>query len=276
MFRKRFAVAWVVAAAALTAPACAVAQEPDANPEITERLVRGDFTVAHRPTVPVAAAERVADRVEAARAMISAYLAQSPEYAGPPYDTPLEIVIDPERFGPFQSRSSIYLPEARVLNAHDGVEDARTDLGIVHEMTHVLAASFNRENRDRFYDDGLAVFLQHRFGWEPNYPDFGLDLYLAVARAAAEHGGLVPLADAEEVRGASETRIGRKLAYLEEGAFTQFLIERYGLDAYFRVYQGAAPAEVTGRTLDELEADFFALVRATAGRAGVELAEAAD
>lgn len=174
----------------------------------------------------------------------------------------MRVVIDPDRFSPYQSRNEIRIPEARVLNLFNGVSDARIDLGIVHEVTHVLAASYARKNGDRFYDDGLAVYLQHRFGFAPNYPDFGLDLYAAVARSAAEYGNLVPLAEAEAVRGNRENSVGRRLAYLQEGAFTQFLIENHGLDDYIAIYQGANPKEVTGLTFAELESAWINLIRA--------------
>lgn len=226
-------------------------------------IVRDDFSVHYSENVPDAAAELVADRVQAALKLVRAYLAQAPSYSGPPYDWPMKVVIDPDRFSPYQSRNEIYLPEARVLNLFNGVEDARIDLGIFHEVTHVLAASYARKNRDRFYDDGLAVYLQHRFGFTPNYPDFGLDLYAAVARSAAEYGDLVSLAEAEAVRGNRENSVGRKLAYLQEGAFTQFLIENYGLDDYISIYQGANPQEVTGHTFAELEAAWANMIRAT-------------
>ncbi len=226
-------------------------------------IVRDEFSVEYGENVPVAAAELVADRVEAALKVVRAYLGQAPSYSGPPYDWPMKVVIDPDRFAPYQLRNEIYLPEARVLNLFDGVEGARIDLGIVHEVTHVLASSYARKNRDRFYDDGLAVYLQHRFGFSPNYPDFGQDLYVAVAKSAREYGDLVPLAQAEAVRANRENSLGRKLAYLQEGAFTQFLIENYGLDDYIAIYQGADPKDVTGSTFAELEAAWAEIIHAT-------------
>ena len=227
------------------------------------KIVHDDFSVEYGENVPEAAAELVADRVEAALKLVRAYLAQAPSYSGSPYDWPMKVVIDPDRFGPYQLRNEIYLPEARVLNLFNGVEDARIDLGIVHEVTHVLAASYAREDRDRFYDDGLAVYLQHRFGFTPNYPDFGQDLYVAVAKSAKVHGDLVPLAEAEAVRANRKDSVGRKLAYLQEGAFTQFLIENYGLDAYISIYHGADLKDVTGSTFAELEAAWAKMIRAT-------------
>lgn len=222
----------------------------------------GELTLRYTKAIPVEAVEMMATRAEAGFTVVRAFLAQAETYAGEPYDTPIEILIDPDQQPPYQRGSTIRLPEARILNIYNGVKDGRTDIGLIHEITHVLAASFNRQNRDRFYDDGLAVFLQHRFGPTPNYPDFGADLYVATARVASEHGGYLKLAETEATRRKTKSRTGRKLAYLQEGAFTQFLIESYGLDAYFRIYHGTDLEAVTGKTLEALEADWQAMLGA--------------
>lgn len=251
----------VALAAASIAPASVFAQQEQAADEMYTTYTHGEFTVDYRADhVPLEGVRLVADRVERSLRIIRAFLALSDTYEGPPYDTPLRVVIDPEQFSPYQFGSNIALPEARVLNIVNEVEGARVDIGIIHELAHVLAASYNRSNRDRFYDDGIAVYLQHRFGPTPNYPNFGEDLYIATARAAEIHGGLIPLAITEETRGSAETRIGRQLAYLQEGAFTQFLIERYGLDAYFRIYHGNPLENVTGKSLADLEVEWTVVI----------------
>ncbi len=245
------------------APMPLPAQQPTPPAERYRTLELGEFTVDYRPDhVPIEGVRLVAHRVEAALGIVRTYLAQSTAYQGPPYDTPLRVVLDPERFSPYQFGSNIALPEARVLNLVNEVEDARIDLGIIHEIVHVLAASYAREDQDRFYDDGIAVYLQHRFGSTPNYPDFGEDLYVATARMAERHGGLIPLAITEETRGSAETPVPRQLAYLQEGAFTQFLIERYGLDTYFRIFHGLPLEEATGASLSQLEAEWTVLIDA--------------
>lgn len=225
-------------------------------------LARGEITVRYQEVVPLEAVEMVAARAEAGFAIVRAFLAQAPTYAGEPYTEAIEIIIDPDQFAPYQSRATIRLPQTRVLNIHNGNTEERTDIGMIHEVTHVLAASFNRSNRDRFYDDGLAVYLQHRFGVEPNYPNFGEDLYVATVKVAADHGGFIPLAETEATRHASETRTSRRLAYLQEGAFTQFLIENYGLNAYFRIYHGEDLEAVTNKSLNELESDWLTVLTA--------------
>lgn len=225
-------------------------------------LTRGEITVHYEEPVPLAAAEMVAARAEAGFAIVRAFLAQAQTYAGEPYSAAIEIIIDPEQFAPYQRGATIRLPQTRVLNIHNGNTEERTDIGMIHEITHVLAASFNRSNHDRFYDDGLAVYLQHRFGEEPNYPNFSEDLYVATVKFAARHGGFIPLAETEATRRAAETRTSRRLAYLQEGAFTQFLIENYGLNAYFRIYHGEDLETVTNKSLDELESDWLTVLTA--------------
>jgi len=247
------ALALTVQPAGATGPAC------------DNQVAHSDFTVCFSDAVSEDAALWVAHRVDALRALVQAYLQDADTYAGAPYDTPLIVYIDPDRFSPYQLGSAIHLPEARVLNAVENRPDSRQDLGIVHELTHVFAASAFRDNRDRFYDDGLAVFLQHRFGDKPNYPDFGEDLYVATARAMRAHGALIPLSEAEAVRGSGQDRTARRLAYLQEGAFTQYLIERFGLNAYFRIYQGAAVQGVTGVSLAQIEQDWRGLIETVAG-----------
>ena len=54
----------------------------------------------------------VADQVEAGLRIVRADLAQAETYEGPPCDTPLVVIIGPERFVPYQSRPTIRLPEA--------------------------------------------------------------------------------------------------------------------------------------------------------------------
>lgn len=247
--------------AALAVLASQSASQPAAACE--NRVERAHFSVCYNDAVPETAALWLADRVEVAYHLVQTYLADVQTYAGPPYDTPMVVHIDPDRPVPFQRGPNYYVPQARALAAFEGRTDVRSDIAIVHEVVHVLAASAYRQDRNRFYDDGLAVFLDHRFGMEASYPNYGEDLYIATARAAHEHGGLIPLEEAERVRRAQESRISRRLAYLQEGAFTQYLIERFGLNDYFRIYHGEEIETVTGHSLAELEADWIVLIEAT-------------
>ena len=224
------------------------------------KIQKQSFSVSYGAEMPEAAAELVAARVDAGIQYVSGYLEQSTHYRRPQEAAFIEVIIHPDK-GPYQLRNSIFVPQERVLNLHAERAGARTDLNLVHEITHVLAESAGRKNRDRFYDDGLAVYLQHRFGGEASYPNFGQDLYIAFARAAADHGTTIPLAQSEAVRNGRETASGRKLAYIQEGAFTQFLIERHGLDDYLRLFNGEDYETVLGTSMASVEADWRALMQ---------------
>lgn len=223
-----------------------------------------EFSVVHKSSLPAAGVTGVADQVTDARRQVLAWLSQSSTWSGPPYDKPLRVLIDPDTHTPSQMRSTIYVPEARVLSALErgGLENA--DLGIVHEVTHVLAASAFRKDRDRFYDDGLAVYLQYQFGPASSYPTFGQALHLATADAAIMHGGLLPLESVDEARRATESSL-RLRGYLQAGSFTQYLIENFGIDAYFRIYQGNDIDTVTGMPFSALEARWRTLIQSIEG-----------
>jgi hypothetical protein len=53
----------------------------------------------------------------------------------------------------------------------------------------------------------------------------------------------------------------RTLAYLENGSFTQFLIDTYGIAPLMRVYRGAGPwTEVFGCDMEVLEKGWLELL----------------
>ena len=215
------------------------------------RVERDDFTVVHSATLPQVAVDEVSARTERAIRRVSAWLRQSESYVGSPYSRKMRVLIDPEKATPSQMRSTIFVPEGRVRAAHEAGELANGDFGIVHEVTHVLAASAYREDRNRFYDDGLAVYLQQKFGPLNNYPVRGPDIHIAVVELVASYGELLPLADADQARRESGDR--RRLGYLQLGSFTQYLVENYGVDAYMRIYNGADFQGVTGLTMEDAE-----------------------
>lgn len=223
------------------------------------------FTIEYDENVPLGVVEQLASRVSENRNVILGYLNQSKQYKGTPIKEGLIVYVSKKHRIPYQYLNTIHIPEKRVLSAFLKDHSDKNGMAIIHELVHVYAVSAFRKQKKkgyggRFFDDGLAVFLQHRFGEAPGYPDFGKDLYRAVAKASVKYGGLIPLAEAETVRNSSKSGIGRRLAYLQEGAFTQFLIENYGLDSYFRLYFGENFSAVTGRTFAELEQDWISLI----------------
>ena len=218
--------------------------------EIVTRQFDG-FEIVHLASLPDEGVDEVAAQVNRAIQQVTTWLEQSDSYQGPPYKKQMRVLIDPEETTPAQMRSTIFVPEVRVREALRSGSLANVDLGIVHEITHVLAASAYRKDRNRFYDDGLAVYLQHIYGPPNNYPVLGTNIHKAVADVAQEHGSLIPLSDADQARRDSGVR--RRLGYLQLGSFTKFLVDNFGVDSYIRIYQGAPLVEVTGLDLQALE-----------------------
>ena len=82
------------------------------------------------------------------------------------------------------------------------------------------------------------------------------------AAAARARGGLLALEDTESSRRNPPDREALRLAYLQEASFTQHLIERFGLDAYLRIYYGESPDDVVGSTLVDLDGEWRAFIGA--------------
>lgn len=225
-----------------------------------------DFTVIYDTNVPINVIEKLAREIEHNIKIVQSYLKQSKEYEGTPIKERLLVYISKTKRIPYQDWNTIHIPESRVLKAFgEEHEYEGKGLAIIHELTHVYSVSAFRKKKkngyeDRFFDDGLAVFMQHRFGEEAEYPNFGIDLYRSVAIKSHKYGALISLEQAEEIRHSSKTGLGRQLAYLQEGAFTQFLIENYGLDKYFRIYQGQAIKSVTGKSFITLEQEWSEMI----------------
>ena len=234
-------------------------------PTFAKTFNAGDFTIEYDDNVPTSIVDKLASRVSKNRKIVKAYLSQSKEYKGTPIREDLVIYISKKRRTPYQDWNTIHIPEKRVLSAFSTEELKNSGMAVIHELTHVYAVSSFRKSKkneyeDRFFDDGLAVFLQHRFGESPEYPNFGQDLYQAVAKTSISYGGLIPLAESEAVRHSAKTGVGRRLAYLQEGAFTQYLIENYGLDKYLRIYAGENIQSITGKNFSQLEKEWLALI----------------
>ncbi|MEM8933540.1 MAG: hypothetical protein AAGE94_20285, partial [Acidobacteriota bacterium] len=175
-------------------------------------------------------------------------------YLGIDFDQPIVIDLSTIHGVPRQWRNNIYLPADRVGKAD------KLGLSIVHEITHVVAISADRFDRGRFYDDGLAVYLQTRFGQVSSFPDFGRDLHEETVAVAESEGGFLPLATTEHTRRNTRSASERRLAYLQKGSFTRFLIELAGLEDYWRVYRGESLDAVYGRDLAALEAEWLVAI----------------
>jgi hypothetical protein len=132
---------------------------------------------------------------------------------------------------------------------------------VVHELTHIIAGA-GQDDGD-VLDEGLAVYLQRKFGGpgDRSFPAGERDLHEETVRLMAQCKLSFPLALTAHVR--REIRRGpkRTLAYLENGSFTQFLVDTYGIDALMRVYRGASSwTEVFGCEMEVLEKSWIELL----------------
>lgn len=168
------------------------------------------------------------------------------DFLGATLRGPITIKIDPYQDIPFTTRDgTILLPVDRVANRRSAV---------THEIIHVIARSIGKS--DRFLDEGLGVYMQERFGEDPSYPNFGRELHRETVRLAGGIGYLIPLVNVEATRLASKGGTERQLAYLQEGSFVKYLIERYGIGQFMTMYKGLTYEATYGKPITELEQEW--------------------
>ena len=210
-------------------------------------LASGPFDILYRDVDRAAVERVVVPRAHRAFDDVTSYL-------GIDYPGTIIIHLANQHRIPRQWRNNIYLPADRVEG------ESRFGLSVVHEITHVVAISAYRREPNRFYDDGLAVYLQSRFAAVSSFPEFGNDLHQETVATAEAEGGFLPLATTERIRQTTRSASERRLAYLQEGSFTRFLIESRGLEDYLRVYYGESLDTVYGLDLEALEAEWLATI----------------
>ncbi len=261
---QRWVAAWMFLVSIPVIDVQAQAHGSDA-PEI-QRFDGPGIRVVYAAPVTEPMAERIAELVERAKVRVLAYLRQSDAYPDDRAAVPIRVLIDPDATAPSQMRSTIFIPQQRVLDFFDAAVEQDVSLAITHEVVHVLAVSAYRREQGRFFDDGLAVFLQAELDDLPAYPNFHRGLHIETAAAASRRGSLIDLDRTEESRRNPPNQQDLALAYLQEGSFAQYLIERHGLDAYLRIYYGQSPEEAVGASLESLDRDWRALIGELADR----------
>jgi len=133
-----------------------------------------------------------------------------------------------------------------------------------HELVHKLDSQLGGDLRPTFFVEGLAVYLSGgHFKQEPLIPR---------AAALLDQGMYLPLAPLAERFYTSQHEIG----YLEAGALIEYMIGRWGDDAFYRFYRDIHPLEGNGSqaaainaallqhfqlTLGELENNFLQTLR---------------
>ena len=125
---------------------------------------------------------------------------------------------------------------------------ARENTGtLLHEIVHIYAPHHNR-----FLAEGLAVYLQATLAGNPAFPNFGKDLRRLAAQSLAGVDSLEALHRLQTPRPLG-TVMEEKTAYILAGSFVGFVIERYGVALFRRLYETANYETVYGQSFEALE-----------------------
>lgn len=124
---------------------------------------------------------------------------------------------------------------------------------LAHEVTHLLMGV----SPWRFLREGLAVYAQEHFG-DLAFPNLFRPVNLATL-AEFRRGLFLSLTDLQkDFYFSGETR---RLAYLEAGSFTKYLINHYSYNKFREVYYTADYLSVYGKSLSELEREWLSSLR---------------
>ena len=132
---------------------------------------------------------------------------------------------------------------------------------ITHELGHLIAG---RPALHSFLSEGLAVHLQARIGLHASYPNGDEDLHIVTARVIRDHGSIIPVRRLDETKGylGANAHMVHRLAYLQMGSFTAYLIDTHGLEKYLAIYNRAVPfEEIYGKSLDRLFSEWETFIR---------------
>jgi hypothetical protein len=121
---------------------------------------------------------------------------------------------------------------------------------LLHEIVHIYAP-----NNNRFLAEGLAVYLHTVLAGNPAFPNFGGDLRRLSVRSLS---GVNSLAILNRVRTPRPlgTVMDEKTAYILAGSFVGFLLERYGLALFRRLYETEHYEQVYGKSFETLETEW--------------------
>jgi hypothetical protein len=124
------------------------------------------------------------------------------------------------------------------------------DGALLHEIVHVYAP-----NGNRFLAEGLAVYVHQKLAGNRAFPNFGRPLD---SEARARLSGIQSLEGLDGVRTPAPlgTVLREQDAYVLAGSFVGFLIERYGLEDFRKLYDGGSYETAYGRSLGVLEKEW--------------------
>jgi len=141
----------------------------------------------------------------------------------------------------FGNRGLVEMPLRGVRNS---------DGALLHEIVHIYAP-----NDNRFLAEGLAVYAHQKLAGNRAFPNFGRAL------DGEARGRLSAIESIEGLNGVrTPTPLGTVLreqdAYVLAGSFVGFLIERYGLEDFRKLYESGSYEGAYGKSLGALEKEW--------------------
>jgi hypothetical protein len=124
------------------------------------------------------------------------------------------------------------------------------DGALLHEMVHIYAP-----NDNRFLAEGLAVYLHHKMAGNPAFPNFGKSLDAEARERLSQIESLDRLNAVRTPRPLGRV-LNEQSAYIFAGSFVGFLIEKYGLLEFRKLYESGAYESAYGKSLRELEKEW--------------------
>jgi hypothetical protein len=130
---------------------------------------------------------------------------------------------------------------------------------ITHEVAHVIAGNHIGLPNSLFFAEGFATYQMDA--------DVQAAGYVPAIQAAAwaYQAGILPTLAFLRDEATYEGRVRRRLEYDAAGSFSQFLIEKYGLEAYTELYRTRVPEQVLGVDWQQLEEQWHAYLEPLAG-----------
>ncbi|WP_446688947.1 hypothetical protein [Priestia megaterium] len=151
---------------------------------------------------------------------------------------------------------------------------------LAHELTHTMlgfgelsSSNFNEKN-GYFTQEGMAVYLQEKLS--PNkkiFPTNSLEIH-SLMKFIYENGREIPLKQltsntvSHDYFNSNDKTIANRLlweSYIEAGSFVEFLIDKYGIENFLKVYNSpniqVALNKVYKKSLDDLENDWLSFIK---------------
>src|SRR5262245_46582523 len=121
---------------------------------------------------------------------------------------------------------------------------------LLHEIVHIYAP-----NDNRFLAEGLAVYLHQKLASNPAFPNFGKPLDAEARARLREIDSLDRLNGVRTPRPLSSV-LNEASAYIVGGSFVGFLIEKYGLPEFRKLYETGTYEAAYAKSLAELEKEW--------------------